>query len=551
MRQQYDTAEVHVVRGPPGTGKTSRLKQLVEEAEAEFGSENVYVCSFTRAAANEIAGRGLPLKSENVGTLHSFCYRALERPEIAETRVKEWNEDHPGNWALTPLRVTAAEAEVEHHTRTEADKLLSQYQRLRNARIPRTGWPPQVTWFAERWEQFKRQIGAIDFTDMIEMCLGEERDLLPDADAVFVDEAQDLTPLELDLLNQVCRRTSRLVVAGDPYQSIYQFRGVRASLDLLPGVQVSQSEVLRHSYRLGEHIRLYGDRVLGRFGMKPDLYVAASQGGLTRRVPMATWRHVHDLLDHVMAQTAAGSSVMLLATCSYMLWPLVAEMRRRLIPYHNPYRPEQPQWNPLRAGYGGEVTKAILVLDTLSKISQGERLPLTAEDLWHLTKTLSVNGVFPRGQKRQIEQMAQRAPEKEISLSMFSGWVEPGAFQAMSAGSLEWYEEHVLPSLKYHADYILGLARAKGIDVLRSEPLVIVGTLHSVKGDQADVVCLFPDLSPAGMDEYMGYPQQREGIGRLFYVGVTRARKAVYLCSELGRYAVDLPPPVLSVTGDF
>lgn len=55
-------------------------------------------------------------------------------------------------------------------------------------------------------------------------------------------------------------------------------------------------------------------------------------------------------------------------------------------------------------------------------------------------------------------------------------------------------------------------------------PKVIVGTIHSVKGGEADTVHVFPDLSSAA---YMD--QDPDRIHRLFYVAVTRARDSVII----------------------
>jgi superfamily I DNA/RNA helicase len=67
-------------------------------------------------------------------------------------------------------------------------------------------------------------------------------------------------------------------------------------------------------------------------------------------------------------------------------------------------------------------------------------------------------------------------------------------------------------------------------------PQVVVGTIHSVKGGQADVVYLFPDLSQAGDAQYNRGGAARDSVIRLFYVGLTRARETLYICQrETGR----------------
>ena len=83
-----------------------------------------------------------------------------------------------------------------------------------------------------------------------------------------------------------------------------------------------------------------------------------------------------------------------------------------------------------------------------------------------------------------------------------------------------------------------GVALAGGTAALEESPRVIVGTIHSVKGGQADVVFLFPDLSPAGDAAYQRHGAQRDSVIRLFYVGMTRARHTLYVCQKESSMAV-------------
>ncbi|MCE5308667.1 MAG: ATP-binding domain-containing protein [Acidobacteriales bacterium] len=66
----------------------------------------------------------------------------------------------------------------------------------------------------------------------------------------------------------------------------------------------------------------------------------------------------------------------------------------------------------------------------------------------------------------------------------------------------------------------------------------MVGTIHSVKGGQADVVYLFPDLSQAGDAHYAHGGASRDSVIRQFYVGATRARERLYICGRETSMAV-------------
>ena len=69
-------------------------------------------------------------------------------------------------------------------------------------------------------------------------------------------------------------------------------------------------------------------------------------------------------------------------------------------------------------------------------------------------------------------------------------------------------------------------------------PGVVVGTIHSVKGGEADVVFLYPDLSRAAQTSYERRGLDRDSILRLFYVGITRARETLYICDSASSMAI-------------
>jgi superfamily I DNA/RNA helicase len=91
--------------------------------------------------------------------------------------------------------------------------------------------------------------------------------------------------------------------------------------------------------------------------------------------------------------------------------------------------------------------------------------------------------------------------------------------------------------------YPTSVYKKHGRDALDNDPLITIGTIHSVKGAEADVVVLFPDISYQAYAE-VGTIAGRDAAHRLFYVGMTRAKHALILCeptvmrtgSEMGMY---------------
>jgi superfamily I DNA/RNA helicase len=105
---------------------------------------------------------------------------------------------------------------------------------------------------------------------------------------------------------------------------------------------------------------------------------------------------------------------------------------------------------------------------------------------------------------------------------------------------LAWWGERIAPPFRKRIQLPASIAARRGSQALVETPQVIVGTIHSVKGGEADVVFLFPDLSPAGERQYRRGGPQRDSVIRQFYVAVTRARETLYLCSPESGAAIPI-----------
>lgn len=245
----------HQVYGPPGTGKTTYLSRKIRSAAQAFGGQ-VLVASFTRTAAAELVHRNLPLDKDRVGTLHSFAYRALGCPELAETKegLEEWNAAVPDGLRLSgSARLTVDEPLMGGDSVDSADRMLASWTALRaSGKIP-AGEEDPTRWamgktkaFAARWEAWKRESGRRDFQDLIEECL-RTRIPCPVSFAVSVwDEVQDFTPSELALARQWSENATHAIFAGDDDQC-----SVQGTLVLTEkGIQIPIEELDPDQHRL-------------------------------------------------------------------------------------------------------------------------------------------------------------------------------------------------------------------------------------------------------------------------------------------------------------
>ena len=150
------------------------------------------------------------------------------------------------------------------------------------------------------------------------------------------------------------------------------------------------------------------------------------------------------------------------------------------------------------------------------------------------------------GRGREI--IAALPPVKETTPEILAAIFQPDALteilEALRADTpialLNWWRHRVVPEFRKRIDFPAHIAARRGGHALVDEPRVIVGTIHSVKGGQADVVYLFPDLSKAGDAQYRQRGTARDSVIRLFYVGVTRARETLYLCSPESGAAISI-----------
>ena len=206
------------VFGPPGTGKTTYLVGKIQGAAEKVGAQNLFVASFTKTAAKELAGRETSLAEHQIGTLHSHCFYAMGRPEIAETKVKEFNEEYPDYRISGQNQGALDESAADQTHSSQNDAIFAELQVNRNRLIPKELWRPSVQSFARLWEDFKQQTGRMDFTDLIERTYKEGLYTPNNATVGIMDEVQDFTPLQMQLVRHWGKQLKYMLIAGDDDQ---------------------------------------------------------------------------------------------------------------------------------------------------------------------------------------------------------------------------------------------------------------------------------------------------------------------------------------------
>lgn len=555
------TREFHKI-GPPGTGKTTTLSGIICATVDKHGPDSVVVSSFTKAAATEIAGRDLGgIQESNVGTLHALCYRALGRPKNAESKAAEWNAHaalHAPEFRLSlsksasavddPYGSDGSDLDENSRGRTEGDDALQRVNMLRAKVIPRAAWPEREAAFDDMWSAWKRANSYLDFTDFISEALSVGISPPSGARFGFFDECQDWSPLELALVRHWADELEGIMLCYDADQCLYTFKGASPSALEMPGMPEENFSSLEQSHRVPIAVHALARSWIKESNRRRDWpYLPRPHPGevVSCEMPLVAAEPVVDSIEEELAE---GRDAMIIAPCAFMLQPLLRALRARGIAFHNPYRKANGAWNPMRGGVERLMAFMLPVRPDLFFDTTTRPRLWTWSELWRWVEVMRSDATcIVRGMKTLVEAKAKdpdsnkRFVTQEDGLAVFGeqNWNSlRDAFRMTKPW--RWLDERVMPSKAALLDYALTICERGCAGALASPPRVVVGTVHSVKGGQADTVFLAPDLSQAGYSEWLAGGEQQDSVRRMFYVGMTRAKEKLVLLSPATPTSVEL-----------
>lgn len=515
------------VYGPPGTGKTTWVVDRVAEYAKMYGKSQVSVCSLTNTAVREASSRKLDIATENLTTLHSRCKKSLMTGAPAESHMKDFAKDNR-RWSSTDgiqpclpsyKRGEDAREEIAFNPNLS---LFEEAQILRQQLIPKSAWPKLVREFHEVWDAWCKDNGMMDFTAWLEAAL--EHRPLPPQQVVIVDEAQDHTPLQLAVIR--AWQTNNLILVGDDDQCCYEWSGALPHEFFKKTDNLEKEKVLEQSYRVPASVHALATRYAGKIKDRREKTYRPRdfQGEIFHSDYYYDMANYHEMPHHLLQNLKDPDQTnMIIASCGYMLNGIISLLMNERIPFHNPFRRSNHRWNPLYSAH-----------EYIDSYMVGNRMWSGAEAVKWASKLSTKRGIFQYGKKMKFMSLCRSIKNAELHeddiKAHFSEELWPEIF-SKSLSFLDRYKspKHFGNSWKYALD-----VRKQG----DSEPRLTIGTIHSVKGGEADNVYLFPDLSSAAADDYHGDRSDR--IWRLFYVGVTRAKRNLYLYSQTRPYlAVD------------
>ena len=504
-----ETTPLAILAGP-GSGKTRVLTRRIAW-RALTGAEDprrTLALTFTRKAAGELRARlrRLGLRDQvAAGTFHAVAYaqlrvfwrdRDLPEPELIDRKVPLVTKLIPRDSRSTDALDVVSEIEwaKARRIRPEAYPAEAEAQR-REPPLPL----PTVARIYREYEELKVDRKLVDFDDLLDQCARLVRSDRAFGDAqrwrfrhLYVDEFQDVNPLQFALLTAWLGGSSDLCVVGDPNQAIYGWNGADADYLIRFGTHFRDAQVveLNRNYRSTPQILSTAAAVL--VGEEP--MEAYRPGGTKPSISEHADDQVEALAIARRAREVKGpdgrwSDQAILVRTNAQADPIAAALRDADIPVHT------------RAGSG--LLDRADVRATLRDLSTGSR-PLV----------------------EQLADLTTPPPEGDSSEE-----VRDTAREAAYAGLQHLAEEYLaLDPAGTGRGFAAWVASQARSSTGPGDDSVEVATFHAAKGME------WPVVHVAGLESGLvpiAHARDPEAVAeerRLLYVALTRAKDNLY-CS--------------------
>ncbi len=477
----------NIVFGPPGTGKTTfGMKFIEDQLEKGIDPSTIGYIAFTRKAANEAKERAqekFNLTDEDLlyfRTIHSLCFMQLgmnpsgimQKPHFIELGK------------LLGVEVTGMglmNEEAYNLSMPIGDRLFF----LDNlSRITRTTLKDvynntvdddlnydQLVIASKTLRDYKKKHKLKDFTDLLDEWL--VKGSVPRLNSLFVDEAQDLSKIQWEVVQKIGERVPLKYAAGDDDQAIYRWAGAAVDEFInLPG----DKQVLSKSYRIPEVVHTMATDLLKNIGKRqPKKFAHNGNKG------SCSYYYGAEEID------MSKGTWLCLGRNAYLLKEYERICEVNGFPYESPSR------KPLQSA-------TLRAIKDWTKLGKGETI---------VGKRLKTIRRF-HGFKMKIDD------ERVYTLADL-----PVSYD-------EWYDAftRIDPKLR---EYFLA-ARRQGETL--NKPRILINTIHGVKGGEADHVAIMTDMA-ARSHRYMEmFPDDEH---RVFYVALTRAKESIHIISPNSR----------------
>ena len=591
-----------------GSGKTKTLTHRFAYLVRELGisPQNILCVTFTNKAANEMRGRIKRLLGEGydsglITTYHGFCVKVLKEDinrlffpsnfKILDvSRQKKIIDEIYSEYEIK-LDYSSFEKTLEYIYREKA----------RLDYIPRLTDPAYS--FSEnnavgleeriyiKYLDKQKKIYGLDFNDLLYFALylfENNEDILEKWKSrlhyIQVDEFQDTSKRELDIINMLAIGNNNLFVVGDPDQNIYEWRNSdnRFLVHFDKNYPNAKTIFLTQNYRSTPEILSVSNSLIekNQNRVKKELFTKNPNGNPVEHIHLkseeeeAKW--ITDKIKSIVKAGSVYSDAAILFRASYISRFIEQALSKENIPYviHGGVRffdrmeiKDSIAFLRLIAENDDE---AFLRIVNVPKRQIGktrvEFLKNTQKELnfeLGLVKSLfeilcdnCENTVFESTEAKGfvdiINEFREKAKDKKNKVSdLLNGILEKTGYKAYisKSGDMERFdnvtellasitdfEEHVGEDVSLPS-YLQQLAVISDYESERNQNCVKLMTIHSSKGLE------FPFVIIAGMTEGV-FPSRRtleerrldglEEERRLCYVAMTRAMRELYMVESEG-----------------
>jgi len=487
-----------IILGPPGTGKTTTLLNLVDQfIQQGVRPKQIGYFSFTKKAAKEAATRasekfGLDAETDlyNFRTLHSYAFRMLGMSKEKMMGPDDYIEF--GQKCGIPIK-TASFSENDGTFNSDNEyltiintaivkkiDLLDYYDSRNNTLdIERN----TLYLISEELKRFKQEKGLKDFNDLLEQFILE--DINPSFEVLFIDEAQDLSLLQWDMVRTLWKNSKKTYIAGDDDQAIFKWAGADVDHFIALKEEVDDIKTLDQSYRIpGGPIHELSQKIISKVQNRFDKqYKPRQEIGILRRYS-----------DVTQVDMSKGNWLVL-SSANYFLDDVkeLCELRG---------------WYYQHKGQNSISLKLLLALYNWESWRGGCYL-----------NSLEIKNIY-----------------EYLGANVLEGFKKGKTLHSETKYTLkECIEKHGLITDKVWYDSFEGLdnltenyirnMRANG-EKINKNPRIIMSTIHGAKGGEADKVLLLQDLTGKALETFSQDPDE---LHRLFYTGTTRAKCELHI----------------------
>ncbi len=580
---------VRHLRGPmmvlagPGSGKTTVIiHRVVNLIENGIPPRDILVITFTKAAAVEIEERFKKIYTSaergiTFGTFHSVFFRILMRQNYSLANVLA--EDRRREALKKIIQAYAEDTELEDVLSDIINEISLIKNDLLSLRHYNSKTLASETFrnIFEHYESFKAENNLIDFDDMLTKC----HELLLNNTAVLngcrrkykyilIDEFQDINRAQYECIKLIAGENPNLFIVGDDDQSIYKFRGARPEflLSFPKDYPDTKRVILDTNYRSTENIIRASNRVIARNQNRYEKLIKGRliEGGNPRVIYSDDiGAEALEIGKRIKAAETTFSEIAVLYRTNIQARAFVDAFMGLNIPYK--LRDEMPTI------YEHWVCKDIcaylrLALDNscnqdlariINKPSRYINKGIVSGGLKrtnNLLRSLMYDKGLAHWQKQKLEELffylnaikkrgsyeAIRYIRKAVG---YDEYIKDYCnYRGMSiTGLTEVLNELTESSKQYESieDYLAHVQEAleRKNDDTPTTNHVTLSTLHSAKGLEFDTVYIAGAVEGVIPYEKSKTPADLEEERRLFYVGMTRAKRSLFFSVTRNRYETE------------